>query len=114
MGFRNTQEKLENKSSVRIPNDQGGPQTNLGSIWYHSEPSEVSFQKRENFLIFNSFNFQQSLESWRTVFLITSTIYFVGNTIFIIFLQTDVQTWNSYWEKSQTSKKEKNENGNQG
>ena len=108
------QEKLENKSSVRIANDQGGPHTNLGSLWYHSEPSEVAYQKRENFLISNSFlNFQQSLESWRTVFLITSTIYFVGNTIFIIFLQTDVQTWNSYWEKSQTSK-QKNENGNQG
>ena len=35
------QEKLENNSSVRIPNDQGGPQTNLGSIWDHSDPSQV-------------------------------------------------------------------------
>ena len=41
------QEKLENKSSVRIPNDQGGPHTNLGSIWYHSEPSEVPYQKKK-------------------------------------------------------------------
>ena len=41
------QEKLENKSSVRIPNDQGGPQTNLGSIWYHTEPSYVPYSPNQ-------------------------------------------------------------------
>ena len=46
------QEKLENKSSVRIPNDKGGPQTNLGSIGYHSEPSEVPYQKKRKFSLF--------------------------------------------------------------
>ena len=51
------QEKLENKSSVRIPNDQGGPQTNLGSIWYHTEPSEISYQKKGISLFYLFFKF---------------------------------------------------------
>ena len=34
----------------------------------------------------------------------------MGNTIFIIFLQTDVQKWNTYWEKSQMKPKTENDN----
>ena len=62
---------------------------------------------------FSLFFFQQSLESWKIVFLITSAIYIVGNTIFIIFLQTDVQKWNTYWEKSQMKQKSENDSKSQ-
>ena len=32
------------------------------------------------------------------VFLITVGIYVLFNTFFVIFVETDVQDWNTYWE----------------
>lgn len=46
--------------------------------------------------------FQGSSSQWRIVFFIASGIYFIGNTLFVIFGKTEIQPWN----ESQKSQKE--------
>ncbi|XP_075220051.1 putative inorganic phosphate cotransporter [Lycorma delicatula] len=38
---------------------------------------------------------------WRIVFLISATVFFLGNSIFVLFGSTDVQTWNNPESKEQ-------------
>lgn len=47
-------------------------------------------------ICFYSFSFlpQKDVHQWRIVFFVASAIYFVGNTVFIIFGRTNVQSWN--------------------
>ena len=42
--------------------------------------------------------FQQTIEKWRNVFLLSAIINILGNTVFVFFGQASVQSWNTYWE----------------
>ncbi len=44
-------------------------------------------------------NLQQTIEAWRTVFLIAGCIYAGGNVIFILFGSAAVQPWNETKEE---------------
>lgn len=45
--------------------------------------------------------FQQTIEQWRKVFLLSAIVYVVGNTIFVVFGKSEIQSWNTYWEKKE-------------
>ena len=44
-------------------------------------------------------NHNQTLAAWTNVFLISSGVYVLGNIIFVLFGSSQVQDWNTYWEK---------------
>ncbi|GAB0094566.1 putative inorganic phosphate cotransporter [Sergentomyia squamirostris] len=44
---------------------------------------------------------------WRLVFFISSAVYLVGNTLFVIFGRTDIQAWNNPTQKQSMDAKEK-------
>jgi ACS family sodium-dependent inorganic phosphate cotransporter-like MFS transporter 5 len=55
----------------------------------------------ENLVVLFIYCLQENEDQWQTVFLMTSGIYFVGNTIFIGFGSAQVQPWNDPdWLKS--------------
>lgn len=52
-------------------------------------------QYLRSFLIYSiSILLQKDAHQWRIVFFVAAGIYFVGNTVFIIFGRTNVQRWN--------------------
>jgi len=44
---------------------------------------------------------QQTLSSWRTIFLLTAGVQVFSVLIFVIFGRTSVQPWNTYWEQEE-------------
>ncbi len=65
----------------------------------------VRIQKRNrNAMSMNSsfhILFQQTLDAWMTVFLITAGVYVTDIIIFTIFGTSETQKWNTYWIKEQ-------------
>lgn len=51
-------------------------------------------------------NNNQTIESWRTVFLITATMYVIFNTVFVFLAKAEIQPWNTYWETNEKMNKE--------
>ena len=66
----------------------------------------LASSQRAKWLFYDIFHllFQQTLESWRTVFLITAAFYIIFNTIFVIFVRAEIQPWNTYWEQNNDTK----------
>ncbi|KAB7505360.1 putative inorganic phosphate cotransporter [Armadillidium nasatum] len=44
---------------------------------------------------------QETLSQWRIVFWIAAVIFFIGNTIYIIFISSDEQPWNNLYSSSE-------------
>ena len=51
--------------------------------------------------------YQQTQAAWRTAFLISSGIFVVFSTLFVLFGSAEVQPWNTYWENSLSAKRTK-------
>jgi len=49
-------------------------------------------------------NGQQTQAAWRSAFLISSVVYLIFSTTFVLFGSAEVQPWNSYWEQKKKSK----------
>ena len=47
-------------------------------------------------------NNNQTLEAWRNVFLLSSSVYVLFNLVFVLFGSTKVQKWNTYWEQERS------------
>ena len=42
--------------------------------------------------------FQNTLYSWKLVFILAAVMYLVSGTFFLIFGSTKTQRWNTYWK----------------
>ena len=40
---------------------------------------------------------EQTLDAWNNVFIVSAALYFIGGLTFVLFGDTSIQSWNTYW-----------------